>query len=88
LGSPGGHQEFDAPIENVTTSKLEALRQYSWRRATFQAHYRQAIDFKKRHRCDPNFYECPRTLAFCYNNTGQFQASRAESTKATSWSIV
>jgi serine/threonine protein kinase/Flp pilus assembly protein TadD len=77
-------KKFDAPIENVTTSKLEALRQYSLGvEQHSQLDYRQAIDFYKRAiEVDPNFASAHARLAYCYNNTGQFAASRAESTKA------
>ncbi len=77
-------KKFDAPIENVTTSKLEALRQYS---LGVEQHskldYRQAIEFYKRAvEVDPNFAIAHARLAYCYNNTNQFEASRSESTKA------
>jgi eukaryotic-like serine/threonine-protein kinase len=77
-------KKFDAPIEHVTTSKLEALRQYSLGvEQHSKADYRQAIDFYKRAiEVDPNFAIAHARLAYCYNNTNQFEASRAESTKA------
>src|SRR5262245_41076825 len=77
-------KKFDAPIENVTTSKLEALRQYSLGvEQHSKADYLRAIDFYKRAiDVDPNFAIAHTRLAYCYNNTNQFEASRAESTKA------
>jgi len=80
----GSIRKFDAPIEQVTTSKLEALRQYS---LGVQAHskldyagaipfYQHAIDI------DPNFAIAHARLAYCYNNQRKLQASRDESTKA------
>ncbi len=76
--------KYDAPIEKVTTSKLEALRQYS---LGVEQHskldYIHAIDFYKRAiAIDPNFALAHARLAYCYNNTNQFPASRLESTKA------
>lgn len=80
----GSIRKFDAPIEQVTTSKLEALRQYS---LGVQAHskldyagaipfYQHAIDI------DPNFAIAHARLAYCYNNQRKLQSSRDESTKA------
>ena len=77
-------KQFDAPIENVTTSKLDALRQYSLGvEQHTKADYLHAIDFYKRAiEIDPDFAIAHARLAYCYNNTNQFAASRAESTKA------
>ena len=77
-------KKFDAPIENVTTPKLEALRQYSLGvEQHSKADYYHAIDFYKRAiEFDPNFAIAHARLAYCYNNTNQFKASREESTKA------
>jgi serine/threonine protein kinase/Flp pilus assembly protein TadD len=77
-------KRFDAPIENVTTSKLEALRQYSFGAETHsKADYKNAIPFYKNAiELDPNFALAYARLAYCYNNTGQFELSRAASTKA------
>ncbi len=80
----GSIQKFDAPIEQVTTSKLEALRQYT---LGAQAHakldYAGAIPFYKNAiEIDPNFAIAHARLAYCYNNQKKLQASRDESTKA------
>ena len=80
----GTIQKFDAPIEQVTTSKLDALRQYT---KGLEAHsnteYSRAIPFYKAAiEIDPNFAIAHARLANCYNNTKAFQASRDESTKA------
>lgn len=77
-------KRFDAPIENVTTSKLEALRQYS---LGVEQHskldYKGAIQFYLRAiDSDPNFAIAHARLANCYNNTSQFEAARAQFTKA------
>jgi serine/threonine protein kinase/Tfp pilus assembly protein PilF len=77
-------QKFDAPIEQVTTSKLEALQAYSF---GFQYHsdgkYREAIPFYKHAiELDQNFASAFARLAYCYNNTRQNELSRAASKKA------
>jgi serine/threonine protein kinase/Flp pilus assembly protein TadD len=75
---------FDAPIENVTTSSLDALRQYSLgMQAHLKADYIHAIPFyQEALRIDPNFAIAHARLAYCYNNQKSFQASRDESIKA------
>jgi serine/threonine protein kinase/Tfp pilus assembly protein PilF len=75
---------FDAPIENVTTSSLEALRQYSLGvKEHSKADYKSAIPFYKLAiERDPNFAIAHARLAQCYNGTNQFEASRSESRKA------
>ncbi|MFN2576980.1 MAG: protein kinase [Pyrinomonadaceae bacterium] len=82
--SLGTIQEFDAPIEQVTTSKLEALRQYSLGvQAHSKADYVNAIPFYQRAiEIDPNFAIAHARLAYCYNNNRKLQASRDESTNA------
>jgi serine/threonine protein kinase/Flp pilus assembly protein TadD len=75
---------FDVPIENVTTSSLEALRQYS---LGLQAHQRldyiHAIPlYQAALQTDPNFAIAHARLAFCYNNQKSFQAARDEFYKA------
>jgi len=80
----GSIQKFDAPIEQVTTSKLEALRQYY---LGVQAHskldYAGAIPFYQHAiKIDPNFAIAHARLAYCYNNQKKLQASRDESKKA------
>ena len=77
-------QKFDAPIEQVTTSSLEALRYYSLgveQHST--AKYREAIPFYKHAvELDPNFAIAYARLAACYNNTRQLEFSRDASQKA------
>ena len=77
-------KRFDVPIEKVTTSKLEALRQYSLGvEQHSKADYKAAIPLYIRAvESDPNFAIAHARLANCYNNTGQFEASRTEFTKA------
>jgi serine/threonine protein kinase/tetratricopeptide (TPR) repeat protein len=80
----GTIKAFDAPIENVTTSSLEALRQYSLgRQQHSQAHYEGAIPFyQEAIHIDPNFAIAHARLASCLNTLGRREASRAEFTKA------
>jgi eukaryotic-like serine/threonine-protein kinase len=70
-------QKYDTPLEQATTSSLEALKAYSagWR--TFQQHGDlAAIPFYKRAiELDPNFALAYSQLAIPYSNTGQ--ATRA-----------
>ena len=77
-------QKHDAPIEQVTTSKLDALRYYSLGLEQHSsAHYTAAIPFyQKAIEVDPRFAIAYARLATCYNNTKQFEAARAASAKA------
>ena len=77
-------QKYDAPIEQVTTSALEALQAYS---LGFQFHssgkYREAIPFYKHAiEIDQNFASAYARLAYCYNNSKQNELSREASKKA------
>ncbi len=77
-------KRFDTPIEKVTTSKLEALKQYS---TGVEQHskldYKGAIPLYLRAiESDPNFAIAHARLANCYNNTNQFEAARNSFTKA------
>jgi serine/threonine protein kinase/predicted Zn-dependent protease len=77
-------KKFDAPIEQVTTSSLEALRAYSLgleqhsQGKNFEAirFYKHAIEL------DPNFAIAYARLATVYNNTKQLELSREASQKA------
>jgi tetratricopeptide (TPR) repeat protein len=82
--SLGTIKAFDAPIENVTTSSLEALRQYSLgMQEHSQLKYGAAIPFYQRAiEIDPNFAIAHARLANCYNNQRQLEASRTEFVKA------
>ena len=77
-------KSFDAPIENVTTSSMEALRQYSLGfKAHSKAEYDHAIPFYQTAvQIDPNFAIAHARLAACYNNQRQNEAARAEFIKA------
>jgi eukaryotic-like serine/threonine-protein kinase len=73
-------KRFDAPIENVTTSSLEALRQYSLGTlAHSKGEYEHAIPFYQAAiKIDPNFAIAHARLASCYNNLRQNEAARPE----------
>jgi tetratricopeptide (TPR) repeat protein len=77
-------QKFDAPIEQVTTSSLEALRYYSLGLDEHSnGRYAKAIPFYVRAvEVDPRFAIAFARLAACYNLTKQFDAARAASSKA------
>jgi serine/threonine protein kinase/Flp pilus assembly protein TadD len=77
-------QKFDAPIDQVTTSSLEALRYYSLGvEQHSSAKYREAIPlYKHATELDPNFAIAYARLAACYNNTRQLEFSRDASQKA------
>jgi serine/threonine protein kinase/tetratricopeptide (TPR) repeat protein len=77
-------KSFDAPIENVTTSSLEALRQYSLgMKQHARLDYRNAIPFYQYAiQIDPNFAIAHARLATCFNTLRQLEASRAEFIKA------
>jgi serine/threonine protein kinase/tetratricopeptide (TPR) repeat protein len=77
-------QKFDAPIEQATTSSLDALRAYSLGAEQHSsAKYFEAIPLYKRAiELDPNFAIAYARLALAYNNTRQFELSREASQKA------
>ena len=77
-------EKFDAPIEQATTSSLEALQAYS---RGFEKHsngkYDAAIPFyKDAVTRDPYFAIAYARLATCYNNTKQNELSRQTFEKA------
>src|SRR5207247_126330 len=73
-------KKFDAPIEQVTTSSLEALRQYSQGvEQHSKADYTHAIPFyQKAIELDPYFAIAHARLALCYTNNRQFEKAREE----------
>src|SRR6185369_86078 len=77
-------KKFDAPIEQVTTSSLEALRQYSQGvEQHSKADYERAIPFYQRAIViDPYFAIAHARLALCYNNIRQFENARTEYKRA------
>ena len=82
--SLGTIQKFDAPIEQVTTPSLDALRQYSLGvEQHSKTDYAGAIPFYQRAIAkDPYFAMARVRLAFCYNSTKQLELSRVEAKKA------
>jgi serine/threonine protein kinase/tetratricopeptide (TPR) repeat protein len=77
-------QKYNAPIEQVTTSSLDALRYYSLGLDEHSSgRYGKAIPFYQRAiEVDPRFAIAYARLATCYHNTRQYEASRAASEKA------
>lgn len=77
-------KDFDAPIEQVTTSNLEALRYYSLGLQQHSSgHYSEAIPFyRKAIQVDQRFAIAHARLATCYNNTKEYEAARAAAEKA------
>jgi len=73
-------QRFDAPIEQVTTSSLEALKAFSLGRKQNSAAavplYNRAIEL------DPNFATAHAVLGVMYLNLGQPERASASITKA------
>jgi serine/threonine protein kinase/tetratricopeptide (TPR) repeat protein len=68
-------QKFDAPIEQATTSSLDALKTYSMARELALGNKdREAMPFLKRAvELDPNFAQAYDKLAGSYSNTGQHE---------------
>ena len=82
--SLGSIKKFDVPIEQVTTSSLEALRYYSKGREQHSSgKYAEAIPFYRRAvELDPYFAIAYARLAVVYTNEGQSELSRQASQKA------
>ena len=82
--SLGSIKKFDVPIEQVTTSSLEALRYYSKGREQHSSGmYAEAIPFYRRAvELDPYFAIAYARLAVVYTNEGQSELSRQASQKA------
>jgi eukaryotic-like serine/threonine-protein kinase len=77
-------QKFDAPIEQATTSSLEALQAYSRGfERNLNGKYADAINFYKDAIArDPNFALAYARLALCYNSTKQNEQARQAFDKA------
>ena len=77
-------QKFDAPIEQATTSSLEALQAYSRGfERNLNGNYADAINFYKDAVArDPNFAIAYARLALCYNSTKQNEQARQAFGKA------
>jgi tetratricopeptide (TPR) repeat protein len=82
--SLGSIQQFDKPVEQVTTSSLEALKAYSQGHEIFQSgqqinaipHFERAVEL------DPNFAEAYQDLAAIYANLGEEERSLVYEKKA------
>jgi eukaryotic-like serine/threonine-protein kinase len=76
-------QKFDTPLEQATTSSLEALQAYSlgWKIQVIQDDSVAAVPyFQRAIKLDPNFAMAHALLGTCYGNIGQ-RSLAAESTK-------
>ena len=82
--SLGSIKKFDAPIEQATTSSLEALKAFSQGNELRQkGQDREAVPFYKRAiEVDPNFAMAYARLAVTYNNRGETELGKEYSQKA------
>jgi tetratricopeptide (TPR) repeat protein len=82
--SLGSIQKFDKPLEQATTSSLEALKAFSLGQALHQQlKDDEAIPFLKRAvELDPNFAMAFATLGVCYNNRGESEPAIEQIKKA------
>lgn len=82
--SLGSIKKFDAPIEQATTSSLEALKAFSQGNdLRQQGHDREAVPFYKRAiEVDPNFAMAYARLGVAYNNWGETELAKEYSQKA------
>ncbi|HBB88224.1 MAG TPA: hypothetical protein DC047_11460 [Blastocatellia bacterium] len=82
--SLGSIKKFDAPIEQATTSSLEALKAFSQGNdLRQQGHEREAIPLYKRAvEIDPNFALAYARVAVAYNNWGETELAKEYSQKA------
>jgi serine/threonine protein kinase/tetratricopeptide (TPR) repeat protein len=77
-------QKFDVPIEQVTTSSLEALKAFSLGNAEFDAgNERESLTFYKRAvELDPNFAWVYARMATIYSNTNEKEKAQENIRKA------
>jgi eukaryotic-like serine/threonine-protein kinase len=77
-------QKFDTPIEQVTTSSLEALKAMSMGNAEFeQGHERGSLPFYKRAvELDPNFAWVYARMGAIYVNDGELERAKESTRKA------
>jgi serine/threonine protein kinase/Flp pilus assembly protein TadD len=82
--SLGSIKKFDAPIEQATTSSLEALKAFSQGNDLRQkGQDREAVPFYKRAiEVDPNFAMAYARLGVAYNNWGETELAKEYSQKA------
>jgi serine/threonine protein kinase/tetratricopeptide (TPR) repeat protein len=77
-------QKFDTPIEQVTTSSLEALKAFSMGNAEFdQGRERESLPFYKRAvELDPNFAWAYARMGVVYSNGGELERAKENVSKA------
>jgi serine/threonine protein kinase/tetratricopeptide (TPR) repeat protein len=77
-------QKFDTPIEQVTTSSLEALKAFSLGNAEFdQGHERESLPFYKQAvELDPNFAWAYARMGVVYSNGGELEKAKENTRKA------
>ncbi|MGH9685336.1 MAG: protein kinase domain-containing protein [Candidatus Acidiferrales bacterium] len=77
-------RKFDTPVEQATTSSLEALQAYSKGRKTTGANDQVAAVplLQEAIRLDPNFAMAYAGLAVCYNNLGETSLAAENAKKA------
>jgi len=77
-------QKFDVPIEQVTTSSLEALKAFSMGNAEFdQGLERESLPFYKRAvELDPNFAWVYARMGTVYSNGNEFEKAKENTQKA------
>jgi serine/threonine protein kinase/tetratricopeptide (TPR) repeat protein len=82
--SLGSIKKFDAPIEQATTSSLEALKAFTQGNELRQkGQDREAVPFYKRAiEVDPNFAMAYARLGVAYNNWGETEVAKEYSQKA------
>jgi eukaryotic-like serine/threonine-protein kinase len=77
-------KRYDVPVEEATTSSLEALKNFSLGSEQFRAgHLQEALSFYKRAiELDPNFAMAHARLAVYYGNNGQQELAEQYAKKA------
>lgn len=77
-------QKFDTPLEQATTSSLEALQAYSLGRKTVERNDHAAAVplFQRAIHLDPNFAMAYASLGTCYSNLGEDNLKRENTKKA------
>jgi len=77
-------QKFDTPLEQATTSSLEALQAYSLgRKASAGSSWAAAVPlFQRAVRLDPNFGMAYARLGTCYSNLGEITLGAGNTRKA------
>jgi eukaryotic-like serine/threonine-protein kinase len=77
-------QKFDTPIEQVTTSSLEALKAFSMGNAEFdQGHERESLPFYKRAvELDPNFAWVYARMGVVYTSDNELEQAKENTRKA------